>query len=154
MINVTLQILNFRNFLLHSWHDLDLLMSNHNWDDDASFTLEWLEANWEFLVERELLEKGNFLRPYYYTNRRITYPNEKPTYEIICKAKPGNYLIDDKNGIKIPNDIQLIFGGYVSRQNPGYGWYPPFNYVTLFTSEKKELFRAQIETLEFFICKI
>ena len=37
MINVTTHLLKFRNFLIDSWTDLDLLMGNHDWDDDGSF---------------------------------------------------------------------------------------------------------------------
>ena len=64
----------------------DQLMSNHDWDDDGSFIREWLQVNWEFLVERELLEKKGFLKPYTYSNHRITFPNAVATHVIICKA--------------------------------------------------------------------
>jgi len=33
-------------------------METHDWDEDGDFTFDWIQANWEFLVERELLGKG------------------------------------------------------------------------------------------------
>ncbi len=154
MINATSQILKFRNFLIHAWQDLDLLMENHDWDDDGRFTQEWIQVNWEFLVERELLRKGEFLTGYSNLNFRVTYPNAVPTYEVICKPKPNHSIVDNDTGEVVPANIKLIFSGLVKKLNPGYGWYPPFDYVTAFTQDKKQMYRLHFKDIDFFLCAI
>ena len=71
-------------------------MSNHDWDDDGGFIDEWLQVNWEFLVERELLEKKGFLKSYPPRTIALPFPNAVATHVIICKAKPNKQLLDDK----------------------------------------------------------
>ena len=60
-LNVTGQIYLFRDFLVSAWPHLDLMMNNHDWDTDEKFIGEWIQVNWEFLVERELLGKNGIL---------------------------------------------------------------------------------------------
>lgn len=154
MINVTSQILKFRDFLVHSWSDLDRLMENHDWDDDGDFTHEWVQVNWEFLVERELLEKKGFLKSYIFDDYRVTWSGMAPTHEIICKSKSRNELVADQTQLSIPLDTKLQFGGFVTRRNPGYGWYPPFDYITVFTPKKKRMYELAVNDVDFFLCQI
>ena len=58
-VNITEQICLFRNFLVSAWPYLDLMMKNHDWDNDGRFVGEWIQVNWELLVERELLGKNH-----------------------------------------------------------------------------------------------
>ncbi len=133
MINVTPQIIKFRDFLVHSWNDLDLLMANHDWDDDVWFTDEWLQVNWEFLVERQLLHDSGFLKSYFFCNVRVTHPNTDATCEIICKPKNNEYLVDDATGYNISSHVELCFGYFVNKMDKGYGIYPPFDFLTAYT---------------------
>jgi hypothetical protein len=82
-IEITSHILNFRNFLNSSWPLLDALMEVHDWDEDGNFTLDWIQANWEFLIERELLGEGRYLLPIE-RNNRITFLDGCVKYEIVC----------------------------------------------------------------------
>ncbi len=154
MINVTSQILKFRNFLLDSWHDLDLLMSNHNWDDDGGFISEWLQVNWEFLVERELLEKNRFLTPYAFINKRITHPSARATNEIVIFSESNNAMIDASTRKVISSPLKLHFGGFVSKVDSGYGIYPPFDYVTALEQNKKQIYELHIKDVRFALCDI
>lgn len=95
MLNVTEHILKFRHFLLSSWNDLDLLMEDHDWDDDVNFTFDWLQVNWEFLVERQLLKKTGFLNTFGilpFSQQRITDENVECTHLIMCASKDGREL--------------------------------------------------------------
>ncbi len=85
-IDITSHILNFRNFLNSSWAWLDALMEAHDWDEDGDFTLDWIQTNWEFLVERELLGKDRYLLPLEWNNR-ITFPDGCAKYKIVCEFK-------------------------------------------------------------------
>ncbi len=154
MINDTTHILKFRDFLAHSWADLDSLMENHNWDDDGSFTIDWIQVNWEFLVERQLLEKKGPLKSYFNWDFRITQPKAIATHEIICKPKSNKQFIDDRSQIIIPHDTTLEFGGFITRRDPGYGYYPPFDYLTLHAENRKYTYKVLVDDVDFFLSKI
>ena len=143
MINISDHILKFRNFLINSWSDLDLLMSNHDWDDDEGFTLDWLQVNWEFLVEKELLGKGNYLMSYFNTESRITNPDAKPNYRVICK------LLGAEN-----EKLTLFFGGFEAKTKGGYGIYPPFDYVNVFIDTKRNSRSIPVNECAFFIIPV
>ncbi len=38
-------------------------MENHDWEEDGNFIDDWIQMNWEFLIEREILGKGKYLAP-------------------------------------------------------------------------------------------
>lgn len=154
MINVTSQILKFRDFLVHSWPDLDRLMENHDWDEDGAFMLNWLQVNWEFLVKRELLKKNGFLKTYTYSDHRITNPHAVATHEIICRVKSDSLFVDDRTGLMIPKGTKITFGGFIAKLCPGYGCYPPFDYVTIFTAEKKHMYKLALKDVDFFLSPI
>lgn len=154
MINVTSQILKFRDFLVHSWPDLDRLMENHNWDDDVGFMDDWVQVNWEFLVERELLQNKGSLKSYIFGDFRVTHSDRAATHVIICKPKCSTLLVDDATQTVLPCNIRLGFGGFIKKLNPGYGWYPPFDYLTAFTTNKKQYFRLAVNSIDFFMEKI
>ncbi len=154
MIEVTAQIIKFRDFLVHSWNDLDLLMANHDWDDDGSFISQWLQVNWEFLVERELLEKKGFLKSYSNLDFRITHRDALPTHEIICSSKENKQLVDDKTQYIIPATTTLVFGGFVKKIQGGYGCYPPFDFVTAFIQNKRQYYRIPVVDIDFYMCPL
>ncbi|MDB6081207.1 MAG: hypothetical protein JWO53_479, partial [Chlamydiia bacterium] len=60
-VDVTDHLTKFRDFLCICWPSIDSLMSDHDWHDDGDFIDDWLGANWELFVERELLGKNGFL---------------------------------------------------------------------------------------------
>jgi len=54
----------FRSFLNSTWPVLTEVLKEHDWDDDAYFLEDWLDANWRLLVGRQLLAKeGDHLQP-------------------------------------------------------------------------------------------
>lgn len=68
----------FRFFLNSAWPEIVKILDVHDWDDDAYFLEDWLDANWRLLVARQLLGKDNDLQPFAVaTNdilkRRFTY---------------------------------------------------------------------------------
>ncbi len=73
-LDVTDQILKFRDFFIICWPQLDKFILEHDWDDDVDFIDDWIQVNWEFLVERELLGKEGYLLPLN-LGSRITQPD-------------------------------------------------------------------------------
>lgn len=92
-IDVTYQVIRFRDFLVTSWASLDILMTHHNWDDDIWFSEDWIQVNWEFFMERELLGKENYLIPLRLL-KRITSTDICVNYKITCEIKDDVVLVD------------------------------------------------------------
>ena len=113
-----------------------------------------MQVNWEFLVERELLEKKGFLKTYTFDDFRITQKNAQATHEIICKPKQNKQFVDDRTQVAISSDIKLGFGCFVKKHDIGYGWYPPFDYVTAFTEGKKQMYELPVCDVDFVMCPI
>ena len=156
MTIVNQQIEQFRQFLIAAWPSLDNLMENHDWDDDGNFLDQWVQVNWEFLVERELLEPNQFLSTFEFVffGSRLTHPNAKATHAVICKPKEGRFLIDDKTNKPIPDGLKLIFQGLRKKIETAYGLYPPFNFVRLIALENKSIFNVSIHEIDFHLEQI
>ena len=85
-VDITEHIIKFRNFLTHSWKDLDDIMEFHDWDDDGNFIDDWIQNCWEFLIERELLGKNNLiLTPFSMTH--VAQSKKRPTHIVIAIPK-------------------------------------------------------------------
>ncbi|CUI18081.1 hypothetical protein PNK_p0027 (plasmid) [Candidatus Protochlamydia naegleriophila] len=150
MTIVNQQIEHFRQFLIAAWPSLDNLMENHDWDDDGDFIDKWLQVNWEFLVERELLGPNNYLNSYgFFKALRVTNPDARANYQIICKPKNNLILIDNKTKIPISKEHELIFKIFLSQYETTYGLYPPFDYACLKSIGNKEHFYVSIQDIEF-----
>src|SRR5258708_3964922 len=105
-VDVTGHISKFRKFLNTTWPCLDDLMEDHNWDDDLDLIDDWLQVNWQLLVERELLGNHGTLTQFSVTHLdpRIISPNKQPNFTIIARfnkplfnmRQPHNPLPQDK----------------------------------------------------------
>lgn len=155
MINVTDHIQKFRKFLLDCWADLDSLLENHDWDNDQYLTLEWIQSNWEFLVERQLLKKGSYLSciGFSHQEKRIMFPNVKVTHEIVCLSKRDDFFVDDESKIIIPRDCRLIFKGFLKKMDGSYGLYPPFDYAFVRAEgrDRKSYYTILLDDINFFL---
>lgn len=82
---------NFRRFLSDSWPALLAFANDAGWDDDPYFLDRWQQANWEILVERQVLDANQFLPPYGYGKEdpalRHTDLGAAPTHRLICFDK-------------------------------------------------------------------
>lgn len=143
-MDITSHILNFRDFLNSAWPWLDTLMEAHDWDEDGSFTLNWIQVNWEFLVERELLGKDSYLLPLEWNNR-ITFPERGAQYKVICEFNNEIDLIDQVLKTANFNGEELLIFGFRTPR----GIYPPFDYVEVRTREKKKVYVVPISCCRF-----
>lgn len=152
--NITEHIKNYRNFLNASWPFLDDLMVNHDWDEDEDFIGDWLQVNWEFLVERELLGGNGFLTQFSttYLSGRITQPEAKPNYTVIAKFEREVIDIRKQSIIQFDKDLRLY--GFSTFKNGGFGLYPPFDLADLVIDSKKEIFTVPINDLIFYLKSI
>ena len=59
---LTRQIDIFKDFLNAAWPHLEKAMEEHDWDDGL-FIDDWVQMNWEMLIERELFDLDFQLSP-------------------------------------------------------------------------------------------
>lgn len=147
-IVVTDQVLKFRDFLISCWGNLDKLMENHDWEDDGKFTREWIQANWEFLVERELLGGKACLSTLEWCDR-ITQGKSHKLYGVVCKV-PTDYKLRDllKETLNYENEDLLLFG-FRTQTESIFGVYPPFDYAEIRTSNKKKIYVVPLDLCQF-----
>lgn len=89
-------IVNFRGFLIACWPNIFEVLRCLDWDESPCFLEDWMQANWELMVEKQILESGQFLEPYGYSNSqkcRYASKNEKATHRIVCKKNGNEYSI-------------------------------------------------------------
>lgn len=128
-----LLIQGFSKFLNLSW---SLAQASFQGDDAQDAMDDWLQANWELLIERGL-GVGVFLEAYGNgadccgASSRITFSEELPTHSIVCKSKIDEPLNDIWSAKKARGrNSVLVFDRLVSRTSDG--WYaeaPPFDKV-------------------------
>lgn len=153
VIDVTNHIEKFRHFLITVWEDLENLMEYHDWDNDGKFIHDWLQINWELLVERELLGKNDFLASFGYKplDFRISRHNNKPNYFI--QATSDKAILDLKGNFPIPFEKGLRLKIFLAEARSAYGPYPPFDVARLILDSTNELFLAPVSLLRFKLVK-
>lgn len=113
-------ISNFRNFLITSWPCLSNVLGILDWDRSPYFLDYWIQANWELLVEQQLLENDQFLRPYGYgasPGCRLIGKESITTHQFVCVRK----------GRK--DSRKFVFLAFVASKGDGYKIEPPFDHV-------------------------
>jgi hypothetical protein len=152
-IDISSHILNFRNLLNSSWPYLDALMESHDWDEDGSFVDDWIQMNWQFLIERELLGKGKYLAPLEWNNR-ITFHAERANYKVICEI-PAD--LEMKDWILKSNNYEgeeLLIIGFRSLKDISYGLYPPFDFAEVRSYDKNKTYIIPINCCRFLLKSI
>jgi len=152
-VDITYQIIHFRDFLVASWPFLNKMMANHDWDDDVQFSIDWIQVNWEFLVERELLGKAGYIIPLE-NGRRITDPDSFANYKIVCETSDSMELIDRLTKKLNYLGEELLIDGFSSRYETTFGLYPPFDFVDLSCSNRKKLYVVPLDKCKFWLKSI
>ena len=151
-VDITTHIRKFRDFLNACWPHLDDLMADHDWDDDGRFIDDWMQVNWELLVERELLGKQRFLTPLstFYSRARITSPHQKANY--IVYAKSDKQLFDMRQpGVLLPQDKTLRLYSFCKRLKNGFGLYPPFDLADVVVDSTKKSYIVPFDDVRFYL---
>ena len=136
-------ILNFQQFMLACWPQLTRVMQSLDWDDDPYFVDNWIQANWELMVEKQLGIEGVSLLPYGYNTSpgsRYTRVGASATHRVICKLK------DSEN--------RLAFLSFISKVGGELKLEPPFDNVCVKNLNTNETTSWLIGDVEFFIDKI
>jgi hypothetical protein len=125
-------ILNFQKYILSCWPQLSVIMGNLDWDNDPYFVDNWVQANWELMVEKQLLDKEQFLPPYGYDVK----PECRHTN--IGKAATHRVLVSMKG-----DDKKYCFLSFTSKDLNSTKFEPPLKDVSV-----KDLSTGDISYLE------
>lgn len=131
-------ILNYRNFLLGGWASLSEVLAILDWDSSPYFIDEWMQANWELLVERQI-EGEIGLLPYGFDHSdraKYLHTNKKSTHRITCSPREE---IEKK----------YTFLCFTSKVGDGFENGPPFDYVYVEDSLTKMRFSIPLDDLSF-----
>ena len=129
---------NFRDFLISSWNNIERLEGfNEDSDFISDLLNDFLQSNWEILVESLICEPGEeFLEVYgdgadcNGASSRICFPDKAATHRIECIGKSSLQVIDKLNGVRIkPEDC--IFHSFVTYSKGKYYQGIPFNGILL-----------------------
>lgn len=154
--DITNHIMLFREFLNISWdHVIYKIMDEHDWDDDGNFIYNWMQINWELLVERELLGKSFNLSQFSSTHLsdNILHPNVKPDFMVVGKSSRD--LIDIRSGKEISKNQTLRLFTFKTHtyESKGFAFGPPFEVAGLIDIETNELYHVLFEELSFWLEK-
>ena len=133
--NAILNYVNFLNATFDIFQKLDTIIENSSYLIDLQN--DFLQTNWEILVESIICESGKeFLEIYgegadcYGDSSRVCFPDKKPTHRIILKPKHSEYVLDRLTGENI-NMQEFLFNSFVSNSDNNSNQKPPFNAVLI-----------------------
>jgi hypothetical protein len=133
---------NFRNFLISSWSAYMACNSHLSNTEIEDRDGDWLQANWEILVEASITEPGEYL--WFYgdggadcngMSSRVWLPAAIPTHRVVCKIKKNVICKDVLNGKEVNADEikNMEFLQFTALTKNGK-WYEnalPFDYILL-----------------------
>lgn len=152
-MNITNIIQNFANFLNICWTAATPVLENRQDKAEETALHDWLQANWELLVEQPCLDIEHYLEVYgegadIGDSSRVSYPYKLPTHYVGISSEneiknhlTEEYLKLDKN--------KASFYSLVSFSDGYYHNTPPFNYVLLEDEHQKEVV-VKISDVSFF----
>lgn len=126
----------FSDFLNSSWIIVSQLLLNRDYTSNEDSINDWLQANWELLVERKVLKVNEYLEvygdgaDYNGASSRITDPEALPNFKVIIKTKNGNSVLDILNNEQVRFE-NVTFDKIVGFKNGFYTLEPEFKYVLI-----------------------
>jgi hypothetical protein len=132
----------FSDFLNSSWGIVTPLLIDRSYTSDESSIGDWLQANWEILVEKKVLRQNEYLEiysdgaDYNGSSSRMSDIEAMPTHTFrVFSDEEG---VDILNNEIISSKAEFEFDRLVGFQNGFYVNLPPFNYVLLTDSSGME----------------
>ena len=126
----------FANFLNSSWIIVSQLLFNRDYTSNEDSINDWLQANWELLVERKVLKLNEYLEvygegaDYNGASSRIADPEALPNFKVIVRTKNGSDILDVLNNEQVRFE-NATFDKIVGFKNGFYTLEPEFKYVLI-----------------------
>lgn len=135
MENVNLGVRLFAKFIEDNWRCVeDLLKLSGN---KTSILSDWMQSNWEILVENLLCHTNEYLDIYgdgadcNEKSSRVFMPTALPTHEIYCQGKEPDKKIKDFLSQELIEIKDKTFNRFISWDGKRYSDAPPLKYVLL-----------------------
>ncbi|MCH1430718.1 MAG: hypothetical protein L7U87_08200 [Chlamydiales bacterium] len=157
-LSVTERVVLFRDFLVGCWPQIDILMGKHEWDVDFGRVFDdWVETCWQLFVGREILgeRKGSLTKLSVFVP--VSPYMEEPIYSVIAKSKNNEPLTCLKAKAEISDGDDLRVAAFITTVEGGsFGYYPPFDIVTLTRKEGSRVvqYKVELDKLEFHLKKL
>ncbi len=93
----------FATFLNCSIEKIKDLINNRNYTSDENSLNDWIQVNWEILVERKVLNLNEYIEVYGegadFTggSSRVSNSDALPNYKVIVNSKNGEFIFDVLN---------------------------------------------------------
>jgi len=126
----------FSEFLNSTWTIVNQLLIDRNYTSNEDSINDWLQSNWEFLVERKILKLNDYLEVYgdgadfNGASSRITDPNAVANFKIKAIPKNNKPVYDVLNEEEITL-VNTSFNKLIGFTNGFYIMEPEFNFVLL-----------------------
>lgn len=146
----------FAAFLNESWDIVMPLLVNREYTSDDSSVGDWIQTNWEILVEKKVLKQNEYLEVYSAgadyngVSSRMNDIDAIPTYSLIVQL--NNNALDILNNETINNKVEFEFDSLVGFQNGFYIYAPPFNYALVLDEKIERVF--SLDDIKFELKKI
>ena len=131
--------MKFRDFISKNWEFISVLDIRHESD---ALKIDWLQANWEMIVEQQLQIPPILLEVYgdgadNGKSSRIQSADQPATHRVICRPRAGTSVLDALNKTDVDIlDNELIFDRFVNFRPDG--WYyeePPFEHALCYLGD-------------------
>ena len=152
-MNVDEIVRNFQQFLEASWQSVESMLPSTE-EGGEDLRLDWLQANWEILVEAVIQPDGTSFIEFYGegaecngASSRVWKPHAEATHRICCVPKDGSEVTALVTGGSIkPQDLDFFCFGHWDGK--WYVTHPPFNAVVL-SGRKGIEFTVRLEDVRF-----
>lgn len=119
-IDVAIRV--FVNFINNSLMGVRPLLIDRDYTSDESSLNDWLQSNWELLVERKVLKLNEYLEvlgdgaDFNGISSRITDPNAVATFKVQLQSRLGADVYDVLNNemISLDQTTLVAFVGFVN----------------------------------------
>ncbi len=156
-VDITQHVEKLRNFLNISWnHVIYNIMEDHDWDDDGWFLNDWIQVNWELLVEREMLGRNLGLSQLstVYLGGSILHPERAPEYVVFARFEEGLKDVKSQKALPDKKSLRLFSFNVLSGENKGLAFGPPFDLACLVDDETNDLYTVPVSEVRFFLHEI
>ncbi len=135
-IDITEELQSFRAILRESWPFLSPLVQK---DKTGSFLEDWMQANWEMVVECSIPpELGVVLEIYgegadCTTTSRVWKPDAMPTHRVFCETSGDTKINDVLMDMEVTGPV--IFDSFCTIKDGWKDISPPFDYAEIHGEE-------------------
>ena len=125
----------FADFLNSSWDLVNPFLIDRPYTSNESSISDWLQVNWEILVERKVLSQDKYLEvygdgaDYFGASSRMTDIEAFPTFSV--KIMIGGTIVNDLLNNETVVNTEFTFDKLVGFKNGFYVIAPPFDYVLI-----------------------